>query len=125
MALEGGRLVPSVTEVDDALALKILRHLVEKQPGALKIITAAPSVKGQKWAEHMALGRPSLAAALADPTYSNPQADPALWVAHAVTRLDGPDRDGFYRAFSAEGDICKGAPRALLRRLTEATRDGR
>lgn len=111
--------------VDDALALKILAHLVEKQPGALKIITATPSDKGKAYLEHLAAGRGALAAALADPAYSNPQADPALWVAHAVVRLEGPTRDGYYRAFSREGDICKGPPLALLRRLTEATRDGR
>lgn len=111
--------------VDDAMALRILRHLVEKQPGALKITTAQPSVKGQKWLEHMAAGRGSLAQALADPAYSNPQADPGLWVTHDVARLEGPDRQGYYQAISAQGDRCKGTPLALLRRLTEATRDGR
>lgn len=111
--------------VDDAMALRILLHLVEKQPGALKIITATPSDKGEAWLEHMAAGRGVLAAALADPSYTNPQADPALWVAHDVVRLEGPTREGYYRAFSREGDICKGLPLALLRRLTEATRDGR
>lgn len=114
---------PRGAVVDDALALRILRHLVGRQPGALRIITARPSDKGEAWLEHMALGRPALAAQLPDPTYSNPQADPALWVVHDVVRLEGPDREGYYQAISAQGDRCKGAPLALLRRLTEATRD--
>lgn len=125
MALEGGRLAGPVAEVDEPMALRILKHLVEKQPGALKIITADPSDKGKAWREHMELGRPTLAAMLADPSYTNPLADPALWVVHDVVRIEGPTRDGHYRAISAEGDFCMGAPLALLRRLTEATRDGR
>ena len=46
----------------------------------------------------------------------------SAYVVHDVVRLEGPDDQGRWTAYSAEGDWTRGLPDALLNRLTEATR---
>lgn len=69
-------------------------------PGALLIITNEPDPK-------------------APPVL--PQ-HPHYWVAHAVTRIEGPDHNGNVWAYSKEGDHCHGTALALLGRLTQYSR---
>lgn len=45
--------------------------------------------------------------------------DPAHYVIHDVTRLEGPNHRGLVTAWTDEGDWCQGTPAALLKRLTE------
>jgi hypothetical protein len=45
--------------------------------------------------------------------------DPRHFVAHKVEVIEGPDRRGYVRAYSADGDMTMGEPEALLQRLLQ------
>lgn len=98
--------MPALAALTDADAVRLFKEAL-KTPGTLQIIT-----------DERAAGVPESAA---HPRFAaNPLADPALWVCHAVTRVEGPDENGRMVAYSDEGDWCQGRPAALFRRLREA-----
>lgn len=90
--------------MNDETALEVLTVLKDK-PGTLRLVTNERSTVKEKDAR---------------PQFTNPLADPRLWVVHDVVAIDGPDAQGFYTARTEEGDLMVGRPAALLRRLTEA-----
>lgn len=90
-------------------ALKMLRFLLEQGEGDLKIITAERSDVPE--GELVPRGG-----------NNNPLADPRAYVLHDVVRLEGPDHNGDYIAYSEEGDHTHGRPGPLLAKLTEHSR---
>lgn len=103
---------------DQGTALARLRKLLEV--GELRFITnmhACGIANGR--------GKAGPAGDEEDATCANfehPMTDPRHFEIHDVTSLDGPDDKGYVRAYTAEGDICRGFPAAVLKRLTEPNR---
>lgn len=91
--------------MDDETALKMLKFLL-KEGGHLKIVTAERSDVPE--AELVPRGG-----------NNNPLADPRAFVLHDVVKIEGPDHNGDYVAYSEEGDHTHGRAGPLLRRLTE------
>lgn len=99
--------------MDRDVAIAQLEALV-KVPGALKIIT---NVHRCQKAMHPRLK--GFSAKKCD-AFKPDVRHPGHFVVHDVIRIEGPNAQGQYTAFSAEGDYCIGQPEALLKRLQEA-----
>lgn len=97
--------------VERDLAIQQLQALAGV-PGALRIITN----------EHCCPGGPlprTPEEQAACNAHVLPATHPEHFVLHDVIGVEGPDAAGRYRAVSAEGDWCVGAPEDLLARLQE------
>lgn len=115
--------------MEDQQAVKALKALMDA--GQLKIITSEiadhlKDLSGLKRAGHdpAALKASKDRAErrlfmLAPPMEGAGMKDPNTHVLRVVTRLDGPNERGNYRAYTDDGSYCEGAPDALLRRLQE------